>query len=150
MIREYFIYYLELLNTLHGLENPNPPLIALEERRDVMTQLEFNKTLRKRVLSREDTASLKKIVFNKTGWMFNTDCSIFLTDFEHDQELIQLSCNHCFIPEGIIKWLETEKAECPLCRKEIETKKVIKSSETEDIMNTLRPTSPTDIYRAIF
>ena len=39
-----------------------------------------------------------------------------MIDFEDDQDVILLPCNHCFIPEAIEKWLQEEKAECPICR----------------------------------
>ena len=46
----------------------------------------------------------------------NATCPITLIDFKENQDIIKLPCNHCFIPDAILHWLEKEKAECPMCR----------------------------------
>ncbi len=134
IVYKCFIHYLDLLTSIfnpHGFEDPmiiddvleeendSEEDISMDEFREIIAQLEFNKTLRKRLLSKDAESLLKKKIYNKMAWKFNTTCSIMLTDFKENQEIIQLPCNHCFIPEGIIKWLETKKADCPLCRKPV-------------------------------
>ena len=69
----------------------------------------------KNVISEEGKNELKKIKY-KANDVYNTSCPISLIDFEEDQEVIILPCNHCFSQEAIEKWLEEEKAECPVCR----------------------------------
>lgn len=50
----------------------------------------------------------------------NATCPITLIDFKENQDIIKLQCNHCFIPDAILHWLEKEKAECPMCRLKLE------------------------------
>ena len=40
---------------------------------------------------------------------------------KENQEITQLPCNHCFMTDSIERWLQTEKAECPVCRKKIDS-----------------------------
>jgi len=47
-----------------------------------------------------------------------TQCSICITDYEVDETVITLPCNHCFHKECIEQWLGI-KRECPLCRHDI-------------------------------
>ena len=46
----------------------------------------------------------------------NTACFITQDDFQEEDDIIQLPCNHCFTPDSIIHWLSEECAECPVCR----------------------------------
>jgi hypothetical protein len=50
----------------------------------------------------------------------NTKCSITQEEFNDDDEVIQLPCNHCFTEEAIMNWLTKEKGECPVCRYKFE------------------------------
>lgn len=36
----------------------------------------------------------------------------------------KLPCNHVYEPEAILKWLKTEKTECPSCRYKLESTEV--------------------------
>ena len=55
----------------------------------------------------------------------NTACGIWQEEFEHDQAIKILPCNHAFDAAAITKWLTTEKAECPICRFKLKSKEVI-------------------------
>ena len=46
----------------------------------------------------------------------NTACFITQDDFQDEDDIIQLPCNHCFTPDSIMQWLTEECAECPVCR----------------------------------
>lgn len=46
------------------------------------------------------------------------ECSICLEEFEQNDQLKKLSCNHCFHIACIDQWLGTKK-NCPLCRKTV-------------------------------
>jgi hypothetical protein len=57
----------------------------------------------------------------------NEACGIWQEDFEEGEAIKILPCNHAFKAEAIIKWLEEEKAECPICRSALESKEVIQN-----------------------
>jgi len=61
----------------------------------------------------------------------NTGCPIYFTEFEEDDDVIELSCKHIFIPDGIKKWLTEESNECPVCRHPLKSKE-IKNEQDED------------------
>lgn len=46
----------------------------------------------------------------------NSACFITQDDFQDEDDIIQLPCNHCFTPDSIMHWLTEECAECPVCR----------------------------------
>ena len=75
----------------------------------------------KQVISDIGKLSLQKIIYKQNGWQFNTDCYIDLMPFEENQEITRLPCNHCFMTDSIERWLQREKAECPVCRKKIDS-----------------------------
>ena len=90
---------------------------------DALTQ-SFNdqpEPIIKRVISDIGKLSLRKLIYKKDGWQYNTECYIDLMPFEENQEIIQLPCNHCFTANSIERWLQTEKAECPVCRKKFDS-----------------------------
>ena len=56
------------------------------------------KSAYKNVISEEGKNELKKIKY-KANDVYNTSCPISLIDFEEDQEVMLLPCNHCFFKE---------------------------------------------------
>jgi len=68
-----------------------------------------------------------KDVINKEQ---NTSCFITQDEFQEQDDVIQLPCNHCFTPYSIMQWLTDESAECPVCRYKFESveKRVIVDS----------------------
>ena len=64
----------------------------------------------------------------------NTGCPIYFTEFENDDEVIELPCKHLFTPDGIKKWLTEESNECPVCRYSL-TSKEIKNEDEIDTGN---------------
>ena len=54
----------------------------------------------------------------------NSKCGIWLEEFEEGEDIKILPCNHAFKSEAIMKWLQKEKAECPVCRFSLESKEV--------------------------
>ena len=46
------------------------------------------------------------------------------SEFEENQNIISLPCNHYFEPDAINKWVKEEKAECPVCRFKLHAKEV--------------------------
>jgi hypothetical protein len=114
---------------------------------NVILQSLNQKPVYKNVLSDEAKDDLRKINY-KPNEIHNTSCPILLVDFEEGQEIIVLPCNHCFLPEGIEKWLQEEKAECPVCRFKLKSKE-IKDTSQETLqsrnINRLRPNQNNDI-----
>jgi hypothetical protein len=54
----------------------------------------------------------------------NGKCGIWLEDFDEGEDIKILPCNHAFKSEAIMKWLQKEKAECPVCRFSFQSKEV--------------------------
>jgi len=83
----------------------------------------------KRILSEEGTASLKNKKYSAEV-CGNESCPITRAFFAIGEEIVELPCKHCFNPEAINRWLNEEKAECPVCRY------VLKSKEIKNEYNT--------------
>jgi len=88
----------------------------------------------KKVLSETGESDLKLVKY-ELGKYSNDRCSIMHINFEEGDEITQLPCKHCFNTEAINRWLKEEKAECPICRQELNNKEV--KIETENtVLNT--------------
>lgn len=101
----------------------------------------LEKPVYKTVLTKEGEEKLKKIKF-KDSEKKNLSCPILFIDFDEEEVIIELECNHCFNEDAIKKWLKEEKAECPVCRYELKDTKdekieTIKYSRDE-IRNNMR------------
>ena len=59
-------------------------------------------------------------------------CPITLENFNENDKIIELPCNHIFKEKGILSWLKEEHNCCPVCRKEIEGQEKI---ELENFLN---------------
>jgi hypothetical protein len=93
---------------------------------------------KKYIITDEVSASLIPIKFkdavNKEN---NTTCSITLTDFDYEDLIIQLPCNHCFNQPAILQWLTEESGECPVCRYKLAFKEKINYLQiNQNIINT--------------
>ena len=73
----------------------------------------------------------------------NATCPITLIDFKENQDIIKLPCNHCFIPDAILHWLEKEKAECPMCRLKLEHITIKSVNENNNQPNPTTNQTPT-------
>ena len=45
-------------------------------------------------------------------------------EFNDNDDVIELPCNHLFTPESIKKWLSEESNECPVCRYSFKSKEI--------------------------
>ena len=52
----------------------------------------------------------------------NISCAITCDEFNNEDMVIQLPCNHCFNSDAILYWLTEESCECPVCRYKLESK----------------------------
>lgn len=111
---------------------------------DSITNNTFNRILNssfydevkyKNIISDKGKETLKKINYTNNLKTNNT-CPIYQTLFTEGIEIIKLPCNHSFIPEAIEKWLNEEKAECPVCRYKFDSKE-IKNDNEESNRNQL-------------
>lgn len=62
----------------------------------------------------------------------NDVCGIWQEQFEEGEEIKILPCNHAFKAGAIMKWLEEEKAECPVCRFSLKSKEVNENQNFDD------------------
>jgi len=84
-----------------------------------------NKTKFKKVISDEELEKLKPQKFNKINESTtNIQCPILCYNFEENEEIIKLPCNHNYNCEAIIKWLSEESNTCPVCRYEFDYKEI--------------------------
>lgn len=86
----------------------------------ILSQSLYDESTYKKKISEKGKLELMHIKFDKNDKdNLNTSCPIMQTDFEDEQYVIKLPCNHLFLPDAINRWLE-EKPECPVCRHELD------------------------------
>ena len=84
-----------------------------------------NKTKFKKVIADSELEKLKPQKFNKINETeTNILCPILCYNFEENEEIIKLPCNHNYNSEAIIKWLSQESNTCPVCRHEFDYKEI--------------------------
>jgi len=105
----------------------------------------YDKFSYKYILSEEGETQLKPIKFTKDLREINNICPITSLEFEENQNIISLPCNHYFESDAINKWLREEKAECPVCRFKLYSKEV-KIDEKNYIREDVN--SLIDLYRS--
>ena len=59
----------------------------------------------------------------------NSACPIMQEEFSDGDVVTVLPCKHCFYPDGIMYWLENNKAECPVCRHKLLSKEVSNNND---------------------
>ena len=91
----------------------------------INSTFENNKEKFKKVISDYELEKLKPHIFiKKNETTTNCQCPIYCYNFEENEEVIKLPCNHNFNCEGIIKWLTQESNTCPVCRYEFDYKEI--------------------------
>lgn len=72
------------------------------------------------VTASQRTSQYEQYLVSKTfaGRGEHDACSICQANFEYNEEVCYLSCNHIFHRECIVGWLELSK-KCPNCRQEV-------------------------------
>jgi len=101
----------------------------------------LEKPVYKTVITKEGEEKLKKIKF-KDSEKKNISCPILFVDFDEEEQIIELECNHCFNEDAIKKWLKEEKAVCPVCRYQLKDTKDEKietiNYSRDEIRNNMR------------
>lgn len=75
----------------------------------------------------------------------NSSCPIYMVDFEDEDEVVELPCGHCFIPEAIYEWLEKQSNCCPFCRYELPSKE-IKVEQKDTTETEIYPNRPLNAF----
>ncbi len=110
--------------------------------------IETDKKKYKRVITDEEFQNLKRLKYNKLiteDNNSNTKCPIYCTDFEDNDDIIQLPCKHNFIPDGIEKWLTEENNTCPICRYQFKYKEIKAENEQENEEPILQENTSTEM-----
>ncbi len=74
--------------------------------------------------ARSDIVDKKFTIAMVEELKINGVCGIWQEEFEDGEDIKILPCNHAFKSVAIMKWLEEEKAECPVCRFCLKSKEV--------------------------
>ncbi|KAM0838850.1 hypothetical protein ACQ4PT_060703 [Festuca glaucescens] len=70
--------------------------------------------------SREAVKELKEITWAAAGARLQTECAVCLKDFEAEDMVSMMPCDHCFHHCCISQWLRVSCV-CPLCRHALPT-----------------------------
>jgi hypothetical protein len=70
--------------------------------------------------SREAVKELKAITWAAAGARLQTECAVCLKDFEAEDMVSKMPCDHCFHHCCISQWLRVSCV-CPLCRHALPT-----------------------------
>ena len=98
------------------------------------------KPVYKKIITKNAYNKLQQIKFNSNNTnLKNNKCPIYYLDFEENEEITILPCNHCFNSEAIKKWLFEENNECPVCRTELEYEEVRIENKDEPILENNEP-----------
>ena len=103
--------------------------------RNILRQSLFQKNLYKNVLSEEGEKEIQKVKYNKENFDQHS-CCISFEDFEENQEVYKLPCNHIF-SDAIFTWLKEESNKCPVCRHELSHKEIKNEDYLIDISNNI-------------
>ena len=77
----------------------------------------------KKILPKDELDKLTRIKYSELDKKDEyKECPILKLEFEEDDEVIQLDCEHVFNESAIVQWLGKMSNTCPLCRKEVGTK----------------------------
>ena len=91
----------------------------------------------KYILSENGKSQIEFKKFNKTDFSDQLSCPITQDQFEDDQIIAQLPCQHIFEKEAIMKWVQNENASCPSCRFKLDSvEEEIKKDTNNTISNT--------------
>ena len=110
-----------------------------------------NKAKFKKVISDSELEKLKPQKFNKIyETETNIGCPILYYNFEENEEIIKLPCNHNYNCDAILKWLSQESNTCPVCRYEFDYKEInIDNNRQEQDEEQEQDVETTNIYNLL-
>ena len=116
--------------------------------REVATRNNFNNILNetftnnrkkyKKVICDHELNKLKIEKYNSVDTLkknYNKECIFTLNEFEEEENIIKLPCNHIFNDKQIINWLENESNTCPICRYEFDYKEINTEPDYDETNN---------------
>jgi len=80
----------------------------------------------------------------------NAICAITREEFSIGDDIAILPCDHVFCKEAINQWLQTKKAECPICRFKLESKEVKEELENTATSRTMEMPRPHRMRQMLF
>ena len=83
----------------------------------------------KHILSEEGEKEVEVVKYKSMDYSMKK-CPITLLEFKDDDMVTKLPCNHIFDSSGIMWWLKTEQASCPICRTKLTSKEISLSTHT--------------------
>ncbi len=104
-------------------------LLNNQNNSNILEQSLYEKRRYKNVLSEKGKENLKTKKYDSEVCI-NDTCAVTQEKFKVNDEIIVLPCNHGFKKE-VLKWLENEQAECPICRLKLASKE-IKNRDVHD------------------
>ena len=114
------------------------------EEEQVVNQSLYDSSPIKMVISDEEKNKLVPIKYKDALQKEqNITCFITQDDFQENDDIIQLPCNHCFTPDSIMRWLTEECAECPVCRYKFDSvEKRVVSNDYDDLPDLIDIENP--------
>jgi hypothetical protein len=106
---------------------PMSNVINQNDAESILSRSLYDRNPVKKVISDEARKELTETKFTASmvaEMKINEACGIWQDDFEEGEPITILPCNHAFKQPAILKWLQEEKAECPVCRKPLHSKEV--------------------------
>ena len=137
--RYYFSMLRELIqnNTNRGINTDTGGDSFLEN--FINSTFENNTEKFKKVISDYELEQLKPQNFIKNNeHQTNNQCPIYCYNFEENEEIIKLPCNHNFNCEAITKWLTQESNTCPVCRYEFDYKEINFDNKRQELQDNIQ------------
>ena len=123
-IQQSFLNIIEnnLTTNLNNIINDDysnmPDLISMYNIIDYNNDFNYIYNDVKIVLNDEQFENLEKVKYEDINEI--NECLICIENFEENNEITKIKCNHIFHKECIKKWLCNESNKCPICRIEID------------------------------
>ena len=115
----------------------------------IMEQSFQEKARYKQVLSDEGEEQITYKKYTKEDDP-NEICAITREKFSIGDDIAILPCDHVFCKEAINQWLQTKKAECPICRFKLASKEVKEEVENAAIPRVMEMPRPQRMRQMLF